>query len=103
LQGHHQIEDHHYFPVLSQKDPRIRTGFDLLDADHHALDGYLASFVDGANGAIQGVTQGADPKPGAEAFRNELGNLARLLDRHLIDEEELVVPVILKFGADGLG
>jgi hypothetical protein len=41
LHGHHQIEDHHYFPLLRQKDARIERGFDLLDADHHALDGIL--------------------------------------------------------------
>ncbi|NCW70151.1 MAG: hemerythrin domain-containing protein, partial [Marivivens sp.] len=39
---------------------------------------------------------------GAGALHAELEKLTRLMDRHLTDEEELVVPVILKFGADGL-
>ncbi|MFT6944794.1 MAG: hypothetical protein ACJAUW_001372, partial [Yoonia sp.] len=33
----------------------------------------------------------------------ELRKLERLLDRHLVDEEELIVPVILRFGSAGLG
>lgn len=49
LHGHHTIEDQHYFPVLISKDERLRTGFELLDADHHFLDASLQQFVDQAN------------------------------------------------------
>lgn len=102
LHGHHQIEDHHYFPILRSRDDRIERGFDLLDADHHALDGILARFVDQANGAIQGVT-GSDPKTGAGRLLTGLADLERLIDRHLTDEEDLIVPVILRDGPGGLG
>ncbi len=102
LHGHHQIEDHHYFPLLRQKDARIERGFDLLDADHHALDGILNRFVEQANGAIQGAT-GPDPKVAAGVMRDGLADLERLIGRHLEDEEDLIVPVILIHGADGLG
>ncbi len=101
LHGHHQIEDQHYFPILAQRDARIIKGFDLLDADHHALDGHIARFVEGANGAIRGA-QGKDPRKAAEGFRAGLADMQRLLDRHLVDEEELIVPVILTYGAQGL-
>jgi iron-sulfur cluster repair protein YtfE (RIC family) len=101
LHGHHQIEDQHYFPLLAQRDARIVAGFDLLDADHHALDGHIARFVEGANGAISGA-QGADPLVAAEGFRAGLAAMQRLLDRHLVDEEELIVPVILTYGVQGL-
>jgi iron-sulfur cluster repair protein YtfE (RIC family) len=96
LHGHHQIEDHHYFPVLSKREPILERGFTLLDADHHAMDGLLNRFADGANGVIQGKTE-----PGA--FRTELLGFQAMLNRHLIDEEELIVPVILKHGPNGLG
>lgn len=106
LHAHHMIEDRHYFPVLARRDARIETGFRLLDADHHALDAYLARFVDAANGALRAL----DPAAGAAAARDaagayegELGRLGRLIDRHLTDEEELVVPVILRYGSAGLG
>jgi hemerythrin-like domain-containing protein len=102
LHGHHQIEDHHYFPLLREKDARIERGFDLLDADHHALDGILNRFVGQANAAIE-ATGGADPRTAAAALRSGLGDLERLIGRHLEDEEDLIVPVILAHGADGLG
>jgi hemerythrin-like domain-containing protein len=101
LHGHHHIEDHHYFPLLRQKDERIERGFDLLDADHHALDGILNRFVEQANGAIRGAG-GPDPRTAAGPLLTELRDLQRLIDRHLEDEEDLVVPVILLHGADGL-
>ncbi|MDG3041327.1 hemerythrin domain-containing protein [Roseicyclus marinus] len=102
LHGHHQIEDHHYFPILRTRDSRIERGFDLLDADHHALDGILARFVEQANGAIQGAG-GSDPKVGAGRLLTGLSDLERLIDRHLTDEEDLIVPVILRDGPGGLG
>jgi hemerythrin-like domain-containing protein len=102
LHGHHQIEDHHYFPILRDRDTRITRGFDLLDADHHALDGILERFVGQANGAISGAT-GRDPKKAAGVLHEGLADLERLIDRHLTDEEDLIVPVILRDGPGGLG
>ena len=102
LHGHHQIEDHHYFPILRARDARVATGFDLLDADHHALDGILARFVDQANGAIRGAT-GSEGRDRAAALLDGLGTLERLIGRHLADEEDLIVPVILHHGTRGLG
>lgn len=106
LHGHHMIEDQHYFPTLATRDPRIESGFALLDADHHALDGHLARFVEAANGAIRTLgpaKQAATARDAAGRFETELADLTRLIDRHLIDEEELVVPVILRHGTGGLG
>ncbi len=103
LHGHHGIEDQHYFPRLARIEPRLQAGFDLLDADHHALDGHLSDFVTGANDLI-GL---ADTEPlmrgAAGAFAEQMAGLERFLDRHLVDEEELVVPVILRHGAETLG
>ena len=99
LHHHHQIEDVHYFPKLQGKDARVARGFDILDADHHAIDGYLAAFVEAANGVLQ-AEDGPAFRDAAAAHLTELQRLDGLLDRHLTDEEELVVPVILKYGAD---
>ncbi len=96
LHGHHQIEDHHYFPVLSSREPVLNHGFELLDSDHHAMDGLLNRFAEGANAVIQSQSE-----PGV--FRKDLLGFQSMLNRHLIDEEELVVPVILKHGPGGLG
>ena len=99
--GYHQIEDHHYFPVLAARDPRLVQGFEILDADHAALDGHIAAFVNAANAAAHALA-GPDPAIAADRFRSANGRLAALLDRHLTDEEELIVPVILKYGHQDL-
>jgi hemerythrin-like domain-containing protein len=100
LHVHHNVEDVHYFPIMSQKEARVAAGFALLDSDHHALDGHLNRFVERANGVLKPP---ADPKPVVGRFLDEVQGLGAMLDRHLTDEEELVVPVILKYGAQDLG
>ena len=95
LHGHHQIEDMQYFPVMSRLDTRVRKGFGILDADHHALDGILAGLTDAANGVLQAKDKKmVDPLAKLHA---SLTDFAPMLDRHLVDEEELVVPVLLKY------
>lgn len=103
LHGHHQIEDQHYFPLLAQKDARIIRGFDILDGDHHALDGLLDDFVKGANGVLQQRGDRSALQTAADDFSTRLDRLERLIDRHLTDEEDLIVPVILHHGTAGLG
>lgn len=95
LHGHHQIEDHHYFPALSGMEPKLHSGFEILDADHLALDGLLDRFTRSANDVLQGQGE-------AGAFHAELVSFDALLHRHLEDEEDLIVPVILKYGPDAL-
>ncbi len=102
LHGHHQIEDLHYFPILSQKDNRISRGFDILEKDHQSMDGILHSFATVANNALKLIEQPTDLRDAAGALHKELDTLTGLMDRHLTDEEELIVPVILKFGESGL-
>jgi len=93
LHGHHQIEDQHYFPQLVTLDARVAHGFDLLEADHEAMDGLLHSVAASANSVLQGGEIGP--------FADHLGGFATLLDRHLTDEEEIIVPVILHTGFRG--
>jgi iron-sulfur cluster repair protein YtfE (RIC family) len=103
LHGHHTIEDHHYFPLLKTLDPRLAAGFDLLDADHDALDGAMHALAEAANAVLGAVHEGKPAELAAGALGTELARFARLLDRHLVDEEELVVPVILDHPEAGLG
>ena len=91
LHDHHGIEDHHYFPAMLGLEPGMARGFDLLDRDHHALDPWLARLTEEANALIRA--------PDREAAGRLLGSLdafAPFLARHLEDEEDLVVPVILR-------
>lgn len=91
LIGHHQIEDEAYFPKLAALEPRLARGFDLLDADHHALHALIDRFVTGANGVLQDRSGG-----GVAHFADALADFDRLLLRHLTDEEDLIIPVVLK-------
>ena len=96
LHGHHQIEDLHYFPRLSRLEPRLERGFDILDRDHHALDGHLAHLADTTNALIR-----AEPilrRERADALQEVLFGFGVFLDRHLTDEEDLVVPILLRHG-----
>ena len=103
LHEHHMIEDTHYFPKLVQQDARIEKGFAILDQDHHDLDVFLSGFVERANEVIGTATDRDKLHTSAGRFGEELTLLERLLDRHLVDEEELIVPVILRYGAQGIG
>lgn len=93
LHGHHQIEDAHYFPQLIQLDGRLERGFELLEIDHDAMDGLLQEFAGSANAVLRGGEAGA--------FLSTLERFAGLLERHLVDEEEIVVPVVLHTGFQG--
>jgi iron-sulfur cluster repair protein YtfE (RIC family) len=95
LHGHHSIEDVHFFPRLQRLDARIASGFDLLEADHQEIDPRLQALADRANAALTAVREGAPTAEGAGRLEAELVGLQAFLDRHLTDEEELVVPVIL--------
>lgn len=97
LHGHHNVEDVHYFPRLRQLDGRLEKGFDLLDSDHHELDGMIEAFTSDANRMLNTVSAQGEWRAPAEAFRKGLIRFERDLDRHLVDEEDLIVPVLLKY------
>ncbi|MEO0912339.1 MAG: hemerythrin domain-containing protein [Pseudomonadota bacterium] len=100
LHTHHGIEDHHYFPMLKAKDARLVQAFELLDRDHHAMDGLLEALVERTNGALQAL--GGDGRAAMGALREEVVRFETFLNRHLTDEEEIVVPVILEHGGADL-
>ncbi len=101
LHGHHNIEDHHYFPWMVTLDPRVARAFDILDKDHHALDHHMQTLADTTNALLRPLQDGKD-------VRDETGKLLavqedfnRFLDRHLTDEEDVIVPLILEHGSQG--
>jgi iron-sulfur cluster repair protein YtfE (RIC family) len=95
LHGHHQIEDLHYFPVLAAAEGRLERGFAMLDADHHTLDAELHALTEATNTYLRALTNDPRARDAAGAFEARMVAFERLLDRHLTDEEDLVVPVIL--------
>lgn len=97
LHGHHQIEDAHFFPRLTQLERRLEHGFQMLEADHVAIDGLLHRFTTSANAVLTGW-QGPGQRDTTAAFLTDLHDIATLLERHLTDEEDLIVPTILHHG-----
>ena len=98
LHGHHQIEDLHYFPALAAAEKRLERGFEILDTDHHALDAHLHALTNDTNTLLRAINEGREAADAAGALETRLGGFEQFLDRHLTDEEELVVPVILHHG-----
>jgi hemerythrin-like domain-containing protein len=104
LHAHHHIEDHHYFPIFRSADTRLVRGFEMLEGDHDALAASIQHSIASANhflGALNGVP--ADVQPAAEAYIQSGAILLRGLIRHLDDEEDLIVPLILHRGENALG
>ena len=102
LQGlteHHTIEDQHYFPQFMALEPRLATGFELLDHDHHALHDAMNGVVETGNAVLNAEPKDDDRARG-EAFVAANETLIRFLERHLEDEEDLVVPLILDRNTD---
>ena len=96
LHGHHGWEDHSYFPELSEADPRFDAGLEILEKDHADLDVVLDDFTRNANRAIK-LMQLDEPQAREEIGRLQATSetIEAFLDRHLGDEEELAVPIIL--------
>ncbi|MEM7269431.1 MAG: hemerythrin domain-containing protein [Pseudomonadota bacterium] len=99
LSTHHHIEDEHYFPKIAALDPRVERAFDLLERDHHDLEESLERFQTLGNLAIEGL-EGDGRYQAADRFLTSLAGLDTLLKRHLDDEEDIVVPLMLKYGEE---
>ena len=98
LEEHHAVEDQVYFPKMVRLVPSLERGFAILDADHLRLHEELEGFAAGANAVLRGGGAGALGRHG-----DGLERMERFLDRHLTDEEDLIVPVILRVGEGRLG
>jgi len=96
LHGHHGWEDHSYFPELSAADPRFDAGLEILENDHQMLDQVLHDFTDAAIGTLRRIELNKlDARNDAEQVYAEAQVIENLLSRHLVDEEELAVPIII--------
>jgi len=104
LNVHHQIEDLHYFPIFRAADERLARGFDVLEEDHHAIHADMAATANTANALLQALQgQGDALRRCGDDYAQASGALIKGLIRHLDDEEDLIVPLILDRGEDALG
>ncbi len=98
LHGHHSIEDHHYFPMLIPLDSRLKSGFELMESDHEDLVGHIHLLAEKTNLLVEAITLDQPAEQAADALIAAQTGFSQFLNRHLEDEEELVVPVILEYG-----
>ena len=104
LNTHHQIEDYHYFPIFRAADERLASGFDLLENDHHVIHQAMDKIVLSANTLLRALQPGGDVlRRAAEDYATANEPLIDLLIRHLDDEEDLIVPLILDRSEEALG
>lgn len=96
LEAHHSIEDAHYFPMFRAAEPRLRRGFEILDSDHHLIHGLLEENAIAARRFLEGLEKGGDAMLfAAEIYGRQADRLVAGLMRHLEDEEDLIIPMML--------
>ncbi len=100
LHTHHQMEDRHYFPLMVRLEPSLERGFALLDQDHVSLDAAIHQFAENANEILTAVKRQNPADDRAKAFLEWLASMEQHLSRHLEDEEDIVIPVLLKHGVE---
>lgn len=104
LTTHHHIEDNHYFPVFQRAEKRLERGFAILESDHHIIDDYLARTANSAHAMLGALSSSGDrERLAVDAYAETNRRLLDLLLRHLEDEEDLIIPIVLDRGEDQLG
>jgi hypothetical protein len=98
LEEHHHVEDVHFFPIFRAAEVRLKTGFEALEGDHDMIHGEISAVIEAANALLSDSTRGPDNRLATDAYADASGRLLRSLMRHLDDEEDLVMPVILDRG-----
>ncbi|MCP4183147.1 MAG: hemerythrin domain-containing protein [Hyphomicrobiales bacterium] len=98
LHEHHNIEDHHYFPMLMPFDTDLQKGFDMLESDHQQLDKNIHNLAKITNELLTSLQTNQNIHQSVENLLIAQKKFEIFLDRHLSDEEELVVPIILEYG-----
>jgi hypothetical protein len=102
LHGHHQIEDLSYFPIFREAEPRLMRGFEVLENDHALIHDSITRLADAAN-AFLGATNQDAIRSSAEHYSVVSDSVLQGLIRHLADEEDLIIPLILDRGEGALG
>jgi hemerythrin-like domain-containing protein len=102
MQVHHRVESTAYFPQFQAIEPRLSRGFDLMQTDHHEIDRILFELAE-AGRALRAVDPGSHGARGtAENVIGIVEGSSMSIGRHLLDEEDLVIP-LLKLRAALLG
>jgi len=96
LHNHHTIEDQHFFPEIRQVEKRFDLGLETLEKDHAELSELLEELAKIGNGVIGLLpTDQVGARSEAGFLYENLAKIDKNLDRHLTDEEDLIMPILL--------
>ena len=104
IDTHHKVEEYHYFPALAQADAKMARGIELLEGDHRTVHDLLLA----AHQAVVVLDAAIREAPAeivaaAPRAHDGLAALGAGLGRHLDDEEDIIVPLILDRSEPVLG
>jgi len=77
-------------------------GFALLDRDHKTLHLSLVETAEAANAFLQALARTPDAEGPAAAYAGTSARLLNRMARHLDDEEDLVIPLLIERGESEL-
>ncbi len=70
----------------------------MLDNDHHQLAELLENLAKTGGDLVNKIRAKSEASMfAADNLQKVLGRFERFIDRHLTDEEELIVPIILEY------
>ena len=91
LHQHHGIEDDGFFPEFIRMYPQLAPAFEILGHDHEYLNALLDKLQ--IQNDELAKSEGED-KALAEQLHDTLVKVTDLLQQHLTDEEDLVIPIL---------
>lgn len=91
LHGHHRLEDGSMFPQLLRATPSLARPLNLLEADHIVLNAALGPF----ERALAALPAADAPASAWDGVASSGAQVARIVRRHIADEEEIVIPAVL--------
>lgn len=91
LHQHHGVEDEGFFPEFISIYPKLAPAFKILAHDHEYLNALLDK-LQIQNDAL--ARSEAEDKALAKALHDTLAKVTDLLQQHLTDEEDLVIPIL---------
>lgn len=95
LHHHHEIEDHNYFPQFVQLYPNMAHAIELLDGDHQVLHQALE---DTQLALVDMMAQKPIDRDMIAQVAKGSRELEKIITRHLWDEEEIIIPILLEHG-----
>ena len=91
LHQHHGVEDEGFFPEFVSLYPQLAPAFEILGHDHE----YLNALLDKLQSQNDELARSEiEDKELAEQLHETLVKVTDLLQQHLTDEEDLVIPIL---------